>query len=167
MQSWLTEPKNTSALIWGATSSFWYAGNNSECKFRVNITYFSLLHPDWCDYSFILIAFKVTFSALYVYSRELASRSAHVALQSPEEGGVGGRQRTFKERTVCCGLSRGPPAATPHYLNQHCFCAGANLQHGEPKGSECSQSTPGSPSEHPTVFPATKPLPSQGQSLYL
>lgn len=89
--------------------------DHSECKFRVNITCFSLLCPDWCDYSATLLnARKVTFSALSVYSRQLASSHPWWWESAREE------QKTFKESYFLCSFQTPacwPPP--PHYLHHH------------------------------------------------
>lgn len=101
--------------------------DHSECKFRVNITCFSLLYPDWCDYSVtVLNACKVTFSALSVYSRQLASSHPWWWESGREE------QKTFKESYFLCSFQTPsrwhppPPLPSPTFW----FFAGASPLRG-------------------------------------
>lgn len=118
----LTELLKAFAPIWGATSFFQYISNSSASKLSVHITSSSLLHPDCRDYSFILTAFKVTFSALYVYSEELAGSGAQIALESPVGVG-GGRQRTFREKNSLLRSLWRPSCWRPSFpLSTLCLC---------------------------------------------
>lgn len=133
--------------------------DHSECKFRVNITCFSLLCPDWCDYSATLLnARKVTFSALSVYSRQLASSHPWWWESAREE------QKTFKESYFLCSFQTPacwppPPLPSPPFW----FFAGASPLHQDLSGSRLPIQLLEVPGRTNQCFPFTNSQPSLGK----
>lgn len=126
----------------GSSTSSPRGQDHSQCKFRVNITCFSLLYPDWCDYGVTLLnACKVTFSALSMYSRQLASSHPWWWQSGREE------QKTFKESYFLCSFQTPSCWHPPHPLPSPTFLffAGASPLHLELRGSRPANPALGSP----------------------